>query len=496
MIEYKKSQIISLLQETINDIDEMAIGAQDADSTRRSFLTVRDKEGKEIVAPNVTNDDKLRRRKVLDKEYMAQNPDAKEPKFKEIKYDAAHLYPIDYKIIKDPITNKNIWVKVRKIYQRLGFYKLGNNGDRPDYWLINPTKEEGKGFIVMPMDCHDVSEFVEREKDYIKLVQRYHKGVPVNVVYCGGKKPIYVPGRQGKLDIRYSTHPNEIDRFQWPKYQAKTSQPLNVVLKTKFNKIFKKYFGDFDQLGNIREETPTSEITRDIFLTRNIPYPILTSKFLDRYSEKWDNDFIEYQGLNYIGFESAKDYFYSITKGIEDNKRLMFSMRKQFNPGKKWNRTRPSEKEYRGKTSYYQLDSGDFKKENINILLENRWRISGMRQGDKFRWFINMKLDFGDKRPRQYMINNLYPVEFKPETYNIFVEKFVELDPQRHIKDDYVVLEDISVVMGLEELFSDFIKKVEEIEPQSSLQRLNNTKLKIKENYLVNKVLSEINSRF
>jgi hypothetical protein len=496
MIEYKKSQIITLLKETIDDIDEMAIGAQGGESQRRGFVAVRDKEGKEIVTPNVTSDDKLRTRKVLDKEYMAQNPDAKEPKFKEIKYDAAHLYPIDYEIIKDPETGKKIWVKVRKIYQRLGFYKLGNNGERPDYWLINPTKEPGKGFIVMPMDCEDVSEFIEKEREYIKLIQRYHKGVPVNIAYCSGKKPIYVPGRQGRLDYRYSTHPEEIDRFQWPKYQAKTSQPLNTKLKTIFNKIFKKYFGDFDRLGGIRAETEKSQDTRDIFLTRNIPYPVLTSKFIDRYSDKWNNDLIEYQGITSIGYTSAKDYYNSIKKGIDDNKMLIYSSRRQFNPGEKWKKTRPSEKEYRGKTAYYKLDSGDFKSKDLKIIIENDWRISGMRQGDKFRWFINMKLNFGDKRPRQYMIDNLYPVEFKPEIYNIFVEKIVDLDPQRHIKDDYVVLEDISVVMGLEELFSDFIDKVESIEPENALQRLNNAQLKIQETNLVNKVLSEIKSRF
>ncbi len=486
MIEYKKSQIISLLKETIKDIDEMAIGRRLRSAKGRKWSeTIYDEKGNK-VKNKFTGKPRIRKFRVPGQENKM-----------EIEYDASHLRPYEYRVIIDPVTKEKKRVKKDKFIKSVGYYKRTNLGDIPDYWVLNPTESPDGEFIAVPIDCDDLQEFMEREKDYLELIYRYHRKIPLNIIACKGNvKPLHAP--QGKkLNVLYTTNPEFMDKYTTAHISTGKKEDINKTLKTLFNKIFKDYFGEFDERGNVRIDNANAKRTREIFNQRNIPLITLTDKFLNKHDYVWNNDRINYEGISYLVFKNEKEYYNSIMNGANDATN-QFSQRYKWNQIKKnWEDTRPTERYYLGKTTYYNLDRLDYKEGNYNILIKNKWKISGSHEGNKFRWFMNMMVDFGDKRPRQYKVREMIPVEFKPNVYNITVEKIVDLDPQKQMQsENYVVMRDIDVVMGLRELLYDFIEKVKEVKPENALQYIDTSKLNIRENYLVNKVLSEIKSRF
>ena len=46
-----------------------------------------------------------------------------------------------------------------KLVKYKPFFKEDNDTDIPDYWIANPTLQEGGEILVVPLDCQELEEF-------------------------------------------------------------------------------------------------------------------------------------------------------------------------------------------------------------------------------------------------------------------------------------------------------------------------------------------------
>lgn len=339
-----------------------------------------------------------------------------------------------------------------KIARATPYWKESNETERPDYWILNKDKEEGKDILVVPLDCQELTEFINENKDWLDQVQAYHQLKPT-LLSC--KRTKFAPD-----DPSVSTRTPTGKRAS-----------LSETLKTKFNKILREEFGDKSDKG--------MEFNA-VLNKRSIPAIIVDNKkYLNTHLPDWTNNDIKFESLNFNSYESAQDFLKAVAtriQGGEPENMNTYYMARQFNQKyKKWEEDRASKKLYQGKTDVYNLDVRGYKELNLDVTLDMRFSIIGKNYADRFVWEISMINKFGRKRPDEYYIKNgLNKYQLKPNGYldgqDIKIKKSVEIDPNKDFDDYNVIMDDAAVSLGLSEVISDFKQMVESIPPKSALQ--------------------------
>jgi hypothetical protein len=189
----------------------------------------------------------------------------------------------------------------------------------PDYWILNPNKVEGEEFMVIPLTCENVDEFIKNNIDWLKLIQRYHKLNPI-FIRCqrrvGGElqkniRPTDQP--KGKLNIVTPTTPIDIEKYSKDvavRSAAKVTgnkASVSEMIKTKINDLMTEKFEDGKEYYNL-------------FTSRSIPPIIFSRKFLNNHIGELSNNTILYQGLNYVSFDSDDDFLTKILARAQGKK--------------------------------------------------------------------------------------------------------------------------------------------------------------------------------
>ena len=65
-----------------------------------------------------------------------------------------------------------------KLVKYKPFFKEDNTTDIPDYWIANPKLEEGGEILVVPLDCQELEEFKNANKEWLEGIKETHNLEP------------------------------------------------------------------------------------------------------------------------------------------------------------------------------------------------------------------------------------------------------------------------------------------------------------------------------
>ncbi|MEY3422951.1 MAG: hypothetical protein RIR48_3281, partial [Bacteroidota bacterium] len=178
----------------------------------------------------------------------------------------------------------------------------GGSLDRPDKWNIRNPDNPDEYFIVVPIDCEDVDEFISKHEYFLRRSQRVWRANPVFIKCYVGKqliKPKYQPS--GKFNIVKPT----VD-FDKPEYRSTSMARTAKIdkggkassqeqIKVKIN----RYMGEvFNKNGEFY----------DIMVKRSLPPIVFDNRFLNRHNDEITNDSVQLQGLSYIAYDNDMDF--------------------------------------------------------------------------------------------------------------------------------------------------------------------------------------------
>ncbi len=58
------------------------------------------------------------------------------------------------------------------------FFKEDNDTDIPDYWVANPSLQPGAEILVVPLDCQELEDFKNANKEWLDSIQALHNLEP------------------------------------------------------------------------------------------------------------------------------------------------------------------------------------------------------------------------------------------------------------------------------------------------------------------------------
>ena len=327
----------------------------------------------------------------------------------------------------------------------------------PDYWIVNVNRIEGEEQLYVPLDCEELEEFYQREKDWLLSLTEKHNLEPQLVKCTRGKhhRPIQaaVAGGYQPSGVRMSAS-ERILRYS----NRKKGEGFYDIIRKKFEE------GSF----------------ADYLSYCSIP-PILTDiKNIDRYAVV-SNQEISFKTISFDKYESLQNFLKSVIEKIrpianfnipENNKPTYDSgdyLQRLFNTVyKNWDAERKSDKKFLGYTDIYKLKRLGYEESDIDVLSSNFFEINGKLLNDgTYIWKITMSVKFGKKLKEDPRIKRLTEDKF------VTITKNVEPDPEntREFSDDYTVMDNLRIKQGLLEAIQEFLDKVkEEITPQDALR--------------------------
>ena len=374
---------------------------------------------------------------------------------------------------KDPQTGELIYPKFVAGWHPNNPTKVGEDGI-PDFWIVNPNQTEGGEILAVPLGCDELTEFMERHKDWFEQLRIEHKLEP-QIIHC----------TRGKFHRPIETALAGGYKPTGQQYDEKES------LLRKLNPIIDEYFIDNPETVETLEVRSIPTINRD-------------RKHLDAYG-KISNDKIEWGTHSYNSYQGRNDFMKAVTDRVkysagkidklpEDFKSHYLA--RQFNQiYTNWIETTKNKKDYKGKTPRYILDRFGLETDNLDVSVRLDFRINGTlnRDNNTYRWEVKMNIKFGKKLQDEYNIQGGLR-----DTKEIVSTKEVnfELDrPYKEFDNKYTVLDNVSIRQGLIETFDDIVNQIKSIKPSYLLTPATSTRLDLPESKfknLVNKIVKEI----
>lgn len=336
----------------------------------------------------------------------------------------------------DPETGKVIIPKAKP------YWKEDNNTDTPNYWLINPTQEEGKTRLIVPLDCDELMSFLEENSDWLDSIGVIHELQP-ELVKC--KRGKYAP-RNIPVGTSY--------------VHSGKKQPIQTALRR--------------ELYPIIEKVLNSEDTKKRLEKLSIPQiSVNDPKALNRFA-KANNEEITYQTHSFESYYSSKQFLQAVTARIS-NKPIpegikAYNLARQYrNILKTWDEKTKNRKEYFGKTEKYKLEKHGLDPDNLDVTVRTDLSIFGKNFGTNYRWTIKFETKFGRKlQEERYMASALKTDK------SVTLTKEIDLKEDVEFTDDFTVLDYAPIREGLFELLVELKNKFfSEMKPIETLKLAN-----------------------
>ena len=289
-------------------------------------------------------------------------------------------------------------------------WKEGNNSDIPDYWILNPTQTIGQDQLVVPLDCSELEQFINENREWLDSINLLH-GLEPNLVAC--KRGKYHP-RNSKVGTSYVPSGEKYDEKE---------QILRL-----FNPIIKKELTD-----NVNSH----------LVKCGLP-PIQTydnKEFVDKYAEV-TNDRIDWESHDYDFYNTVIDFASAakdlLTKGQTDIEIYRTHMPRQYNPGANWSALRKTEKSsYFIKndplTDTYKLPRRGYEADDKDVAISTTLHITGHLRGTQYEWTVDFKTQMGRKLKEESRVNSGSLLTDKSITTRQSIEFLGDVDNEKSV---------------------------------------------------------------
>jgi hypothetical protein len=341
----------------------------------------------------------------------------------------------------DPETGKEIIPKSR------GFWRDDNTTEIPDYWILNPTQQEGQEKLIVPLDCTELERFIEENSEWLNSIGASHSLDPT-LAACRRTK--YHP-----RNIKVGTS------YQWSGVRMSETERL----KRGLHDLVENYLGN-EQISTRLEKCSIPEIkSRD-------------RKHLNRYG-KMNNDTIDYATHTFNSYLSSKQFLQFVTARIT-GKALpaefkSYHLARQFNENyRRWAETKKNDTSYLGQTESYMLDRFGFDPENLDVTVRSDFSIRGKNDlnNKTYTWTVVLDTKFGRKLKEDPSISGR---KLTPDI-NLVVTKTApyELEEGEVFNEERTVLDKFEIKQALIEALTDLGDKImTEIKPIQALKLAN-----------------------
>lgn len=327
-----------------------------------------------------------------------------------------------------------------KIKKWRPFFKEGNDTEIPDYWICNPTQEEGKDILIVPLDCNELEQFESQNAEWLRTLEDTHSLKPQLASCTRGKyhRPVekYLAGGYKATGEKYPA-------TEWN----------NRILKD----IVAEHFESEEFNKELNKRSIPGIVARD-------------RKNVSQYG-RFDNDKIEYKTHNNNAYDSASTFLKAAIarmQGKDAPEFKTFHMARQYNDNyQNWRADKKMDKKYEGKTEKYMLDAFGLEQQNLDIQLRADFEIFGSKIGENsFSWNVRFKTMFAKKLPEDSRLKGgfLDDKMFQATTT-------AQLDPNKVFDNDNPIMKDINVVNALIQAIEDVKSQVKAVNPQEILRK-------------------------
>ena len=326
-----------------------------------------------------------------------------------------------------------------KLVKYKPFFKEDNTTDIPDYWIANPKLEEGGEILVVPLDCQELEEFKNANKEWLEGLKETHNLEPQLAACKRGKyhRPIekFVAGGYVPTGEKYG----ESER-----------------IKRIFNDVISSSLEDEQFAEVLNKRSIPSIVARD-------------RKNVDQYGE-FSNQKIKYRTHNYNAYLSPKDFLSAAIariKGEETPEMKTFHMARQYNKKyQKWRADKKMEKKYEGQTPIYNLNAFGLEEDNLNVTVRMDFEIFGEMVGDNsYTWNVRMLTKIGKKLEDETGLKGGFLDDKTIQTTTT-----AQIEPGTEFNERYTVMDNESIVNALTEAINNLKSQVESINPKETLK--------------------------
>jgi hypothetical protein len=307
----------------------------------------------------------------------------------------------------------------------------------PDAWILNPTLEAGKEKLIVPLDCDELNEFIEKNKEWLDSLGALHKIEP-ELVACKRTKD---QPRSYKTGTPYYASGEKMSA------QERIKRKLFSVIDSEF----------------------TNEEFSEVLNKRSIPTIVARDrKHINLYT-RFDNEKIVYETHNYNAYETVQDFLKAAiarVKGGDTPEMKTYHLARQYNNNyRNWAADKKNQKQYAGKTDVYKLDAYGLEEKNLDVSIRMDFQISGEKMGESFSWNVRMTNKIGKKLSDESGLRGGFLDDklFQATTT-------AQLDPTKQFSDEYTVMDDINVVNALLQAIEDLKSQIEAIDPKETLK--------------------------
>jgi len=326
-----------------------------------------------------------------------------------------------------------------KLVKYKPFFKEDNDTDIPDYWIANPTLQEGAEILVVPLDCQELEEFKNANQEFLEKIKELHNLEPQLAACKRGKyhRPIekYVEGGYKPTGASYSESEKIKRRF------------FDVIAR------------------NLEDESFAQELNK-----RSIPAVIARDRSNVNQYGKFTNQKIEYKTHNNNAYQSAKDFLMAAVarvQGKETPEMKTFYMARQYNTNyNNWRADKKMLKQYSGKTDKYMLDAYGLEQDNLDVTIRMDFEITGEPLGDNsYTWNVRMVTKLGKKLEDESGLKGGFL-----DDKLIQSSSTAQLRPGTEFNDNYTVMDNKEVVDALIQAIDDLKSQVMTLDPKETLK--------------------------
>jgi hypothetical protein len=353
----------------------------------------------------------------------------------------------------------------------------------PDGWVINIGQVEGQErLVIMYYDCGDLDSLIDRYRSLFEELESEYNLVPELV-------PCKAEGRT-EIDIRRT-----ID------------QPRSTAVGTPYRASGEKY-SISENINRklypiIREKLGNADINLEL-QKRSFPPVKVEDAYLNKHAEKPTNEKVLFQCHSYNSYDSLGSFFESVISVLDGNAPSGMHthyLARGFNTiYKNWERTRKQRLEYKGKTKKYKLDVVGLDQSNLDASILMSFGLSGKKEGDTFVWKAVIETSISKKKDV-----DKYVKDGSMDMFNKKASVKVDIDPNKTFDDNYTVMDDKTIVGGLNRCLDLLVDEIKSIDPESVLDYAtmdvymlsNSTEVNEnkKINYFVNSIINEIKNK-
>jgi len=326
-----------------------------------------------------------------------------------------------------------------KLVKYKPFFKEDNDTDIPDYWIANPTLQEGGEILVVPLDCQELEAFKNANKEFLEKIKELHNLEPQLAACKRGKyhRPIekYVEGGYKPTGDTY-------------KEQETIKRRLFTIIANTFE-----------------DESFVQELNK-----RSIPAVVARDrKNVDQYG-KFTNQLIEYSTHNYNAYPTVRDFLLSAVarvQGKDTDEMKTFYMARQYNKNyNNWRADKKMLKQYAGKTPKYMLDAYGLEEKNIDVTVRMDFELKGELIGENsFAWTARAQTKLGKKLESESGLKGGFL-----DDKLIQSSATAQLRPGTTFNDNYTVMNDKQVVDALMEVINDLKTQILSLNPKDNLK--------------------------